>query len=100
MIHKYYFYCKTAGYCRPGYTKRLQRVAKKISRYAFRVQKSIFEIAADETTVNALQKKLEKVIKEEDYIAIIPLCEQDWQKAEKYGTIVQDNSVKGKYELL
>ena len=80
--------------------QRLQRVAKKVTRYAVRVQQSIFEIIAAENIVDVLQKKLEKVIKEEDYIAIIPLCEQDWQKAEKYGTIAHDNSVKGKYELL
>ena len=80
--------------------RRLQRVAKVISQYGLRVQKSVFEADTNDGIIDILQKKLERIIKETDFIAIIPLCEQDWQKAEKYGAMVQSNYINGKYEIL
>ena len=78
--------------------KRLQEVAKLISRYGIRVQKSVFE--TDTNIVDVLQKNLEKIIKEGDCIAIVPLCEQDWQKAEKYGKMAPVDFIEGKYAIL
>lgn len=83
--------------CNP---KRLQRVAKLISRFATRVQKSVFEANIDDHLINLLQRKLEVLIEETDFIAIIPLCEQDWQKGEKYGIVAPDNFINGKYVIL
>ena len=73
--------------CHP---RRLRRVGKLVSRYGVRVQKSVFEAVASVGVIDVLIKGLKKIIKENDNIVIIPLCEQDWQKAEKYGKIPLD----------
>ena len=83
--------------CNP---KRLQRVAKLISRYGIRVQKSVFEADTNDQMINSLQRKLGDIIEETDFIAIIPLCEQDWQKGEKYGVITPNDFISSKYEVL
>jgi len=81
-------------------SKRLQAAGKIVSRYGERIQKSVFEANANDSVINALQQKLEGIAGENDFIAIIPLCERDWQKAEKYG-IMASNSYTGlNYEIL
>jgi CRISPR-associated protein Cas2 len=80
--------------------KRLQSVGKIVSRYGERIQKSVFEANADDIVINALQQRLEEFAGKDDFIAIIPLCERDWQKAEKYG-IMGSNSYTGlNFEIL
>jgi len=80
--------------------KRLRAVEKIVSRYGIRVQKSVFESDANESLILNLQHKLEGVIGKNDSVAIIPLCEEDWQKTEKYGIIASNNFINGTYEIL
>jgi len=80
--------------------RRLQSVGKIVSRYGERIQKSVFEANANDIVINALQQRLEEVANKNDFIAIIPLCERDWQKAEKYGTMASDSHIGLNYEIL
>jgi CRISPR-associated protein Cas2 len=80
--------------------KRLQSVGKIVSRYGDRIQKSIFEANANDSVINALQQRLEEIADKNDFIAIIPLCESDWQKAEKYGIMASNNYNGLNYEIL
>ena len=82
--------------------KRLRAVEKLVSRYGVRVQKSVFEIDADYNIIARLQKRLEAlaVTEEGDSVALIPLCEQDWQKSERHGIIRKNDFVSGTYEIL
>lgn len=65
--------------------KRLNKVAKIMESFGMRVQKSVFEVIADIEVINKLRQKIKRIIKEEDYVLYINLCEEDWQKIEKYG---------------
>jgi len=66
--------------------KRLSEVAKIVQNYGFRVQKSVFEINADENTIAALRFYIKYAIKEEeDFVAYFEICEEDWQKKQKFG---------------
>lgn len=65
--------------------KRLNKVAKIMESFGIRVQKSVFEVIADIEVINKLRQKIKRVIKDEDYVLYINLCEEDWQKIEKYG---------------
>ena len=71
--------------------KRLQSVGKIVAQYGERIQKSVFEVNANDIVINALQQRLEKAVGKDDFIAIIPLCERDWQKAEKNGEIASNS---------
>jgi len=67
-------------------SKRLSKVEKIMESFAWRVQKSVFESYAPETTMELLKRQLEKVIdKAEDFVLFFDVCERDWQKQEKYG---------------
>ena len=66
--------------------RRLRRVEKIVSSYAWRVQKSVFESDASEETIKIMKRRLNYVIDEnEDFILVFNVCERDWQKREKYG---------------
>ncbi len=66
--------------------KRLNKVAKILSSYGWRVQKSVFESSADENTIAACKARILKVIdEEEDFVIFFFVCEKDWQKKESYG---------------
>ncbi len=66
--------------------KRLSKVAKVMEQYAIRVQKSVFEGTMPEVIKNKIKEKVKTIINpEEDYIVFFSICEQDWQKREKYG---------------
>ena len=80
--------------------KRLRRIEKIVSQYGIRVQKSVFEIDADEKIINQLQKKMKVIVREDDFVAIIPLCETDWQKSEKYGKKITNGYIEGNYAIL
>ena len=80
--------------------KRLQSVGKIVSQYGERIQKSVFEVNANDIVINALQQRLEKAAGKDDLIAIIPLCERDWQKAEKYGIMASASYTGLNYEIL
>lgn len=70
--------------------KRLQRVAKTMTDYGIRVQKSVFEMECGRKKIDELRRRVRRIIEEEDYVVYFNLCEPDWQKREKYG--------KGRYE--
>jgi len=80
--------------------KRLRQVEKLVSQYGTRIQKSVFEFAGGDDSIDALQRRLKLIIKEDDFVAIVPLCETDWQKIEKYGMICQNEFIKGDYAIL
>lgn len=66
--------------------RRLRQVAKIVSSYGRRVQKSVFESDAPEETIKIMKRRLNYVIDEnEDFILVFNICEKDWQKREKYG---------------
>jgi CRISPR-associated protein Cas2 len=65
--------------------KRLRRIAKKMEEYGQRVQKSVFEVEADEKLIDILRSKIRKIIEDEDFVAYFNICERDWQKRMKFG---------------
>ncbi|MCL2284141.1 MAG: CRISPR-associated endonuclease Cas2 [Fibromonadales bacterium] len=66
--------------------RRLRRVAKIAESFGIREQKSGFEMNMPESVVEIMIGRFERVINEsEDFIAILPLCEMDYQKIERYG---------------
>ncbi len=57
--------------------KRLTRVARIVSDYGVRVQKSIFEVMAGDRVFTEMKTRIEKVIvPEEDGVKYFPLCEK------------------------
>lgn len=76
--------------------KRLNRVAKTVSSYGWRMQKSIFEVHADRLTILQMQGRLKHIIKDEDSILIIPVCEDDRSKRKTYG-LKGENPMDGDY---
>jgi CRISPR-associated protein Cas2 len=65
--------------------KRLAKVAKIMENYGFRVQKSVFEVICNDSTLEKLRTDIRNTIEEVDFVAYFELCEKDWQKIEKYG---------------
>ena len=57
--------------------RRLARVAKCISSYAWRLQKSIFEAHITADTMAQLEKRLNAIIRDDDTILILPICACD-----------------------
>ena len=51
---------------------------------------SVFESIVDFEHIIIIKKRIEKVIQGNDFVAIVPLCDSDWQKIERYG-IVQES---------
>lgn len=80
--------------------KRLREVEKIVSRYGVRVQKSVFEAEVKDFMIDNLERRLGQIIDGDDFVAIIPLCEEDWQKAERYGLALSCRYVSGPYEIL
>jgi len=68
--------------CNP---KRLRVIEKIVSQYGVRLQKSVFEVNANNDIICTIKKRLGLVVKDEDSVVIIPLCEKDWHKLEKHG---------------
>lgn len=57
--------------------RRLNRVAKIIKDYGFRVQKSIFEVRVDERRFREMKSRIENEIEfAEDGVKFFPLCEK------------------------
>ncbi len=58
--------------------KRLRKVAGEMGNFGVRVQKSVFECHIDTAGVQKLQKRLARVIvEEEDKVRYYPLCPKD-----------------------
>ncbi len=57
--------------------RRLNKVAKVIKDYGLRVQKSIFEVAVDDSIFFEMKGRIEEEIKTaEDGVKYFPLCEK------------------------
>ena len=57
--------------------KRLAKIAKIISDYGVRVQKSIFEVSTNHRVFTEMKERVELVIiPEEDGVKYFPLCEK------------------------
>lgn len=66
--------------------KRLRHVEMIVSSYGWRVQKSVFESNAPESSIEIMKDRLNYAIDEkEDFILIFNTCDRDWGKIEKYG---------------
>lgn len=60
--------------------RRLYRVEKIVSSYAWRIQKSVFESDAPHETIDVMKKRLEYVIDfDEDSVMIFEIGEYDWK---------------------
>ena len=79
--------------------KRLAKVAKCISAYAWRLQNSVFEMHAGYSTIAQMKKRLETIIKEDDSVLIIPICKKDREKRKIYG-LSGENPMSGNYLVL
>ncbi len=80
--------------------KRLQRVAKVMTNYAVRVQKSVFEAEANEAQIKRIRREVKSVMDVgEDYVVYFSLCEADWQKREKYGPGKYDEGAEKPYYI-
>jgi CRISPR-associated protein Cas2 len=80
--------------------KRLRRIEKLVSCYGIRVQKSVFEADNNEALTFSLEKRIKEIIEDEDFVAIVPLCEKDWQKIERYGVMADNRYITGSYAIL
>ncbi len=81
--------------------RRLHKVAKIAVSFGVREQKSGFEMNMPEDTVNIMIYRFKKVIDEaEDFIAILPLCERDHQKIERYGNCLPTDAVTEDFVIL
>ncbi len=65
--------------------KRLSRVAKVMVSFGVRVQKSVFEVEANDKVVEYLREKIKEIIEPEDFVVYFDICVKDWQKKMKYG---------------
>ncbi|MGC8764845.1 MAG: CRISPR-associated endonuclease Cas2 [Brevinematia bacterium] len=73
--------------------KRLQKIAKIMEGYGTRVQKSVFEMIAEEKIIKKLMTEVKNIIDEnEDFVVYFDICNEDWQKQIKYG--------RGKFEIM
>ncbi len=81
--------------------RRLRRVEKIVSSYAWRVQKSVFESDAPKETIEIMKYRLGYAIDEnEDFILIFNICEKDWQKKEKYGISCEHEIINDMFYIL
>jgi len=95
MKHKHYLIMYDI--CDP---KRLREVEKIVSLYGVRVQRSVFESDVDERMINNLRRRLDGIVIGDDFVAIIPLCERDWQKSEKYGILFPNQYIVEDFAIL
>ena len=79
--------------------RRLNRIAKVMTEYGVRVQKSVFEVEAGELIIRRLRRKIQKLMAEEDFVVYFEICERDWQKREKYGAQEFEDSEEEPYYI-
>jgi len=66
--------------------RRLVKIARIVSDYGVRVQKSIFEVTADNTILKEMKSRVEDVIvQEEDGVKYYPLCDKCSETVEIIG---------------
>lgn len=80
--------------------KRLNKVSKVLLDYGIRVQRSVFEIDAEEKQLSIIRLRLKKIIESDDYIVYFRICERDWQKRQKFGVGHHLSGEGEPYEIL
>ena len=81
--------------------RRLPKVAKVLSEYAVRVQKSVFEFEGNDKSIKRIRYRVKKAIKEdEDFVVYFNICESDWQKRVKYGSAVNEEVEEKAFYIL
>jgi len=81
--------------------KRLAKVARILEGFGQRVQKSVFEAEASSRAVNEVKLKIERVIDaEKDYVLFFALCQDDWEKREKFGFGSEELPAARAYEII
>jgi len=65
--------------------KRLARIAKILTAKANRVQKSVFETFGGAVLIEDIRRNISKIMEENDTVAYIPLCVEDWEKTIRLG---------------
>jgi CRISPR-associated protein Cas2 len=81
--------------------RRLPKVAKVLSEYGVRVQKSVFELEGNDKSIKRIRYRVKKIIKEdEDFIVYFNICEPDWQKRVKYGPAVIEEAEEKDFYIL
>lgn len=86
------FYTIVAYDIRDG--KRLAKIAKCLSSYGRRLQKSIFEVHAEKAVLDRLKQRLEKIIACEDFVLFLPICEHDRTKQKFFGAAIQEDAME------
>lgn len=69
--------------------KKLRKVVKRLeSINSMRIQKSIFEVQGNKAEIDSLIKDVSEIIDvNTDRIAVIPLCDNDYENVEFYGVL-------------
>lgn len=69
--------------------KALRKVSKRLEQInSMRIQKSVFEIEGTKEEVDSLISDIVKIIDSTtDRVAVIPLCERDYERVEFYGLL-------------
>lgn len=81
-------------------SKRLTKIAKIMEQYAIRVQKSVFEMDAEDRVVSELRERVKAVMELEDFVVYFKICETDWQKRMKFGVGARLDSEYKEYYIL
>ena len=81
--------------------RRLPKVAKVLSEYGVRVQKSVFEFEGNDRSIKRIRHRVKNAIKEdEDFVVYFNICESDWQKRVKYGPAVNEEVEEKDFYIL
>ncbi|MFZ5860541.1 MAG: CRISPR-associated endonuclease Cas2 [Spirochaetota bacterium] len=70
--------------------KRLRKTAKILEAYGNRIQRSVFEIVADKSVLDMIEKRISLIMEDPDSIAYIPLCQYDYASVERFGKRLYD----------
>ena len=82
--------------------KKLRLVVKRLEFInSMRVQKSLFEVQGSKAEIDSLIKDVSEIIdKETDRIAVIPLCDNDYENVEFYGVLSRRPKMLPSYYIL
>ncbi len=80
--------------------KRLAKIARIMEKYAVRVQKSVFEMCADEKTVAELRGRIRFILHSDDSLIIFNMCPKCWQKKRQIGVRSMGPDIEKGYLVL
>lgn len=63
--------------------------------YGIRVQYSVFEAYAGNSTISRIREKADAIMEENDSVVFIPACIDDWEKTCRLGTSRKDHEEPG-----